>query len=162
MSEEMPMPQPTEEHTMLTATAGTWNVDCSYFMDPSGEPMKTKAKETVETVGQFWTTSKFESDFMGMPFVGSATLGYDTHDNKFVGTWIDCMSTVLFNYEGQYDAATKQLNMKGRGMMPPFGGVCDYRMSMTFGDGDGHQFDMYVTPPGAPEMQMFHYEYTRA
>ena len=69
MSDPM-MPGPTDEHRLLLEHVGTWKVACTYYMDPSQPPMEVEAKETVEAVGGFWTVSKFESEFMGMPFVG--------------------------------------------------------------------------------------------
>jgi len=159
---ESPFPTPLEHHQMLLSHVGTWDVQCTYYMDPSQPPMEAKAKETVEAVGQFWTVSKFESDFMGMPFVGRATLGYDTNAEQFVGTWIDGMSTVIFHYVGQFDADKKVLDMSGEAFMPHFQGECKFRSVIYFADDDKHQFEMFVTPPGAPEMKMFRYEYSRA
>ena len=44
---------------------------------------------------------------MGAPFVGRATLGYEPHTGKYVSTWIDSMSPVLFmltrQAEGRHD-----------------------------------------------------------
>ncbi len=56
-SDAPPMPQPTAEHKKLTEHVGNWEVDCTFFMDPSQPPMKTKAKETVKMFGNFFTTS---------------------------------------------------------------------------------------------------------
>jgi hypothetical protein len=154
--------EPGDEHGMLQRHLGTWNVDCTYFMDPSQPPMKVQAKETVEGVGPFWTVSRFESDMMGMAFVGRATLGYDSVKKKWVGTWIDSMSPVMFPYEGSFDASSGVLEMSGRGHMAHFGGDVDYRMTQHFRNDDTHDFHMYVTIPGGPEVKMFSYEYTRA
>ena len=63
----------------------------------------------------FWTVSLFESEFMGMPFRGRSTLGYDPQKKKWVGTWVDSMSPSMFVMEGGYDAAGKVLTMHCRG-----------------------------------------------
>ncbi len=163
MSEqEFTLPTPTDEHRLLLEQVGKWNVQCTYYMDPSQPPMEATAVETIEAVGQFWTVSKFESEFTGTPFVGRATLGYDTHAKQWVGTWIDCMSTVMFSYRGAYSADTKVLDMRGEGFMALYGGVCPFRSTIEWlADGE-HRFEMFVTPPGADEHKMFTYRYTRA
>ena len=86
-----PMPQPTAEHKNLEEYAGNWKVACKFYMDPSQPPMETNATEKIELVGDFWTVSRFESNMMGAPFVGSALLGYEPHTGKFVSTWVDSM-----------------------------------------------------------------------
>lgn len=155
-----PLPEPTPEHELLQRTVGAWNVKCTYFMvDP---PLENEARETVEPVGPFWTVSRFEAEMMGTPFVGRATCGYDPFEQRFVGTWVDSMLPVLYPYDGTYDEGTRTLAMKGRGNMPQFGGVCDYRMVQQFAAEGHHTFDMYVTMPDGNEVQLFHYVYERA
>ncbi len=94
------MPEAAPEHGWIQESAGTWNVKCTYYMDPTQPPMECTARETIEAVGQFWTVSTFEADFMGMPFQGRCTLGYTPAKERFVGTWIDSMSQHMFVMEG--------------------------------------------------------------
>lgn len=94
-------PQPTAEHQRITAMAGKWNVQCTFYMDPSAPPMECAAVEEFEAVGPFWVVSKYQADFMGSPFVGRSTLGYDIHRKCWVSTWVDCMSPVMFSFTGQ-------------------------------------------------------------
>jgi hypothetical protein len=44
----MQMPQPTDEHRRLEEHCGVWDVDCTFYMDPSQPPMKMQGKETFE------------------------------------------------------------------------------------------------------------------
>jgi len=77
MSEEMEFPKPAAEHNKLREHAGVWKVHSTFYMDPNPAtpPMEVQAKETIEMFGGFWTRSVYESDFMGQPFQGQATLG---------------------------------------------------------------------------------------
>ena len=159
-SQDCQMPQPTAEHGLLMEMVGTWNVDCSYFMGP-GEPMRTQAQETIEPVGGFWTVSLFESLFMGAPFAGRATMGYDPQKGKWVGTWIDSMMPHMFVMEGDMDPETHVLTMHCEGPSMT-GGTAPYRSVSTPLPDGRRQFDMYMTPPGSDEIRMFHYVYTRA
>jgi hypothetical protein len=70
-------PQPTQEHTKLQELAGTWNVDCEFYMDPSQPPMQVQGKETVEAFGQFWIQSVFECEMFGAPFRGGVIGGVE-------------------------------------------------------------------------------------
>ncbi len=160
MSENCEMPQPTEQHRLVLGGVGTWNVDCTYWMGP--QEMKCRAKETVEAVGGFWTVSRFESDFMGMPFVGRCTLGWDGMANEFVGVWVDSMSPHMFAMRGTFDAAKHVLTMKARGPNMQTGEMTDFRMVTTFRDADHFAFDMFMALPGADDVHVFHYEYERA
>ena len=155
-------PGPGPEHQTLKEAVGTWNVDCTFYMDPSQPPMVCEAKETIEMLGEFFTVSLFEADFGGMDFKGRATLGFDPERKKFTGTWIDSMSPHMFPYEGDYDAATKTLEMSGQGYMCQFGGNTPYRMTEKALDGGGREFEMFATPAGMPEIKLFTYVYSRA
>lgn len=155
-----PMPQPTKEHAALKEKAGTWNVACKFYMDPSQPPMEVEAKETMELVGDFWTLSKYEADMMGMPFVGRATLGYEPHSQKWVSTWIDSMSPVLFHFTGQMEGDV--LVMKGEGWNCHVDAMSMYRTTEKRISADEFEFEMFVTMPDGNEMKMMSMRYTRA
>ncbi len=156
-------PQPTAEHARLKESAGTWSVDCTFFMDPSGEPMQNTATEVVEMVGDFWTVSRFTCDFMGMPFEGRATLGYDPASGKWISSWIDSMSTFLFKFDGGYDAEGKVLTMTGKGPFPGSGSpdLTDFRTTEEQVDPDTRKFEMFITMPDGTENKMMSYVYSR-
>ena len=100
MNQECEMPQPTPEHDLIIKNAGVWDVKCRFFMAPDAPPLEADGVDTVTTVGAFWAVSRFESDFMGMPFCGASQFGYLTAEKCFVSTWVDSMSTFLFVMKG--------------------------------------------------------------
>jgi hypothetical protein len=103
--------QPTDEHKMLVKAVGDW--EGKLVMEVPGAPAQEfPTKETIVAIGSLWTQSKFECDFMGKPFVGSGTTGYDPAKKKFVGTWIDSMTTEMSVMEGEMDPKTKALVMR--------------------------------------------------
>ena len=160
MSEEMQMPQPTAEHNALREHAGTWNVHCTFYMDPSQPPMEVEARETVEMFGDFWTKSTFEADMFGKPFKGSATLGYDPHKKEYVSTWVDNMSPALFSLTGNFEDDV--LVKRGRAF------DCNMQMEANFRTTEKHEspnkrvFEMFVEVPDGSEMKVFTHVYTRA
>lgn len=105
------MPQPNEYHKALVAAAGEWEGTLTSYMMP-GQPMQVPAKETISAIGAFWTQSRFTCEFMGMPYLGTGCVGYDTTKNKVVGTWIDNMSSYLAVMEGEIDLATGKSVMR--------------------------------------------------
>lgn len=141
------MPQPTEEHRMLLKGVGEWEgVLRSYMPGTPEEP--APATETVEAIGEFWIQTRFECEFMGMPYVGSGCVGYDPVQERFVGTWIDNFSTHLAVMEGRVDPESGLLVMEWEAPMTPGGPMVPHRYEaehmtkgnrMTFymGEGDG-------------------------
>ncbi|MEE9391743.1 MAG: DUF1579 family protein [Planctomycetota bacterium] len=107
--QEMPMPQ--KEHKEILKSVGNWEGTLTSFM-PGAPSEPVAAKETVVAVGGFWTQSRFECEFGGVPYVGTGCVGYDPAKKKYLGTWIDSMSTALAIMEGDYDPKTKLHTMR--------------------------------------------------
>lgn len=157
------VPQPSDAHRFVQEAVGTWKVACTYYMDPTQPPMECEATDTIEAVGPFWTVSRFVCPLPdNNELVGKATLGYDPNKGKYVGFWIDSCTTTPFYYEGDYDADSKTLAMSGSGYFPMFQAECPYRMTNRENDDGTRTFEMFVTMPGAPEMKLFTYVYSRA
>jgi Protein of unknown function (DUF1579) len=116
------LPQPQKEHRWLQQLAGEWEAEVSMYMEPGQPPQKSKATESVRTVGGFWTVAEEKGQFMGAPFNAFMTLGYDTDKEKFVATWVDSMASNLWKYEGTLDAAGKVLTLESEGRCPQLGG----------------------------------------
>jgi hypothetical protein len=142
-------PQPTPHHAMLLANVGTW--EGTLTMSMAGmDAAPIPATETIEGVGPFWTQSRFECDFMG-PFVGTGCSGYDTKKEKFVGTWIDSMSSNLTVMEGDYNAETKTLTMNYEAPDMMGGAIVPHRIETVFGD-DTYTSHFYMgAGPDVPE-----------
>lgn len=155
-----PMPQPTSEHESLREAAGTWKVACTFYMEPGQPPMECQATETVEMVGGFWTVSKYETEFMGMPFIGRATLGYEPHNDRWVSTWIDSMAPHLFYMTGKQEGDT--LTLTGDNWNCMINAVTPYRMTDKRISADEHVFEMFCTMPDGNEVKMMTHHYTRA
>jgi hypothetical protein len=156
------MPKPGPEHAKLKAVAGTWDVECTYFMAPDQPPMQTKARETVTMLGEFWSIGRFESNMMGMPFIGVATVGYDPARGKWVASWVDTFTPNFFAFEGDYDAAGRVLEMSGPGGDMMGGGMINYRTTEEMLDADTRKFEMFRETPGGGWAKIFSYVYRRA
>jgi len=155
-----PMPQPTAEHRLLKEHAGKWKVACKFYMDPSQPPMEVQATETIEMVGEFWTVSKYECDFMGAPFVGRATMGYEPHAQRWVSTWVDAMSPVLFHFTGKQVGDT--ITMEGDAFSCMTNSVLRHRTTEKHLGKDERIFEMFARMPDGKEIKMMTSHYRRA
>jgi hypothetical protein len=155
-----PMPQPTAEHRLLKEHAGSWKIACKFYMEPGKPPMETNAKETVEMVGEFWTVSKFETEMMGAPFVGRATLGFEPHSGKFVSTWIDSMTPTLCSLSGKQKGDT--ITLEGEFLSMATNTVLKHRTTEKRVSKDERIFEMFCTMPDGKEFKMMTNHYKRA
>ncbi|WP_250846988.1 DUF1579 domain-containing protein [Aquisphaera insulae] len=164
-ADDPPFPKPTAEHKILAADEGTWDATIkSYEAGPESAPTVTKGVE-VNTVitGGLWIVSTFKGDFAGLAFEGRGQYGYDPIKKKYVGTWIDSMSTSVIVLEGTYDAGTKTLSFTGDGVCPVDNTKMVMRMVTTAKDEGTRHFVMYATGTitGGKEAKMMEVEYTK-
>jgi len=152
-----PMPQPGPEHEMLKKDVGTWDATVEFFMGPGAPPAVSKGTEVVTMLGGFWQITEFKSEMMGQPFEGRGTTGYDPAKKKYVGTWVDTMSTGVALAEGTYDPATKTMTgwMESR---DPSGAVVKMKETTEWKDADSRVFTMYAPDGQSVSMRI---TYTR-
>lgn len=132
-AQDMEMPMPTDHHRMLHDAVGEWTGTLTMTMPGMpNEPMA--CSESVSKFGEFWITTEFRSDFMGMPYRGRAVQGYDVQRGKYVGTWIDTMSGFLNIMEGEYNPATGETIMEWEA--PDMTGQMAVHRSVTVKEGD--------------------------
>ena len=135
-------PKPGPEHEKLKEMVGTW--DC--VMDIGGQ--KSKATATYKLIcGGMWVASDFEGDFGGMKFQGHGLDGYDQNKKKYVGVWVDSMSSAPMHMEGNYEEGGKLLVMTGesvgaQGQPEKFKGTTEMKNK------DHVIFKMYMIQPG--------------
>ena len=135
------MPEPTKEHAWLHQAVGEWDTEGEASMGPDGPKITCKGRETVRAVGKFWTVTENKMTVMEMPMTGIMTLGYDPEKKKYVGTWVDSMTSHLWHYTGTVDAAGKRLTLEAEGpSMAAPGKLAKYRETIEFTDKDHKVF----------------------
>lgn len=130
------MPQPTKEHEWLKKFAGEWETATEINMEPGKPPMKATGNETVKMVGGFWVVGENKGEMMGQPFTGIMTVGYDPEKKKYVGTWVDSNTSMLWQYVGTVDAGGKVLTLESEGFCPMEGKVCQFKDTIEFKSDD--------------------------
>lgn len=117
---EMQLPPPGEEHEWLQKFVGDWDLDIEMLGAPDQPPMKSRGRDQSRMIGGFWLVSEGRND--AFPYVCRLTLGFDPELKKYVGTWIDSMSSYLWHYVGSVDASGRILTLETEGPFPPMPG----------------------------------------
>ena len=113
------MPKPQKEHEWLKQLEGEWTSDVKASGPPGQPGFESKGTETVRSIGGFWIVAENNGDMMGTPFTGILTLGYDTNKNKYIGSWIDSMTSYMWTYEGTVEGNKLTLSTEGPSQMNP-------------------------------------------
>jgi hypothetical protein len=156
--------KPLPEHKVLTADEGTWDATIRTFEGgPDAEPSVTKGTEVNEVLpGGLWVLSKFEGDFGGMKFHGRGQFGYDPVKKKYVGTWLDSISTVLSVLEGEYDDRTRTMTFVGDGYDPVQKAKFTQKMVTKTKDDGSRVFTLSMKYEGQPaEVKFMEITYTK-
>jgi hypothetical protein len=153
-------PTPGPEHKVLAMEAGTWDAAVEMFI-PGAPPMVSKGTE-VNTIGcgGLCLITDFKGDFGGMPFHGHGTSTWDPAKKKYVGTWIDSMSTGLALSEGTHDAAAKTMTSTMEGP-DPTGKITKSKTIVEYKDASTRVMSMFTTGPDGKDVPTMKISYTK-
>lgn len=148
MAAWMKYAQPGEGHRFLEKLTGTWNASAKFWMKPGEPPMESTGTIVNEMVleGRF-LKSQYTSEFAGAPFQGLALDGFDNQKQKFVGMWIDSMSTAMFVFEGTCDEDAKVRTMIAEYVDPATGQPAKMKGVTTWVGKDEHRYESWNTGP---------------
>jgi hypothetical protein len=153
--------QPAEEHKLLQKQVGKWNLSVKTWPAP-GAPAneETGTAETKSLLGDRYVQMNFSSNMMGKPFTGIATTGYDKAKKKFVGTWIDSMSTGMMLTEGKADPAGKVITSQAVTTDPVTGKASKMKIVSKM-ESDDKIVDEFYERKGGKETKTMEITYTR-
>lgn len=152
-----------EPHKMLAKSSGTWTGDVTMWMADGAPPIKstTTAVNTMIFNG-LYQQSKHTGNMMGMPFEGMSTVAYDNTEKQYVSTWIDNMGSGIMVMRGNWDDATKSINLSGKMKNPANGLECSEREVFKIVDDNNQILEMYgPDPKTGKEFKMMEIKYTR-
>ena len=157
-AEEQPQfAKPGPEHAELKKLEGTW--DAVMKMAEAPEPMPGVSIYKMECDGM-WLASDFKMDVPGFKFTGKGLDGYDQNKKKYVGIWVDSMSSAPMVMEGTHDEATNTTTMTGEG--PGHDGKLQKFKTVTkVADDDHMHFEMFMVGDDGKETSAFTIDYTR-
>ncbi len=152
---------PGPAHELIAKTAGTWKVVMKSWMDPASSPMVSEGVEVGEMIfGGRYLKSSFKGETFGGAFEGLGLLGYDNLKQKYVGIWLDSMSTGMMDYEGDYDPAARALVCHGDFVDAATGETRTAKLVTRFLD-DHHVFEMWGPGPTGEMVKWMEMTYTR-
>lgn len=107
---------PGDAHKKLEGMVGTWDAEVKMWMSgPKGEPTISKGTSVNKLVlGGRYVEQDFTSEMMNQPFSGVGYTGYDNFNKKYVGFWIDNMSTGMSTMDGHLEKDGQTYLMWGK------------------------------------------------
>lgn len=141
---------PKAPHRLLDPFVGTWNAVVKMYMDPSMPP-----EESIGRMATSWILNgryleqRYEGDFGGQPFSGLSIWGYDNAAGKYVGTWIDSMSTTIAWNEGTVSADGKTFTLSMTATDPMTGLASKGEEVLTIDSPNQNTMTMYELRDGA-------------
>jgi hypothetical protein len=96
---------------------------------------------------------------MGMPFEGIGYTGYDNVQRKYVGSWMDVMSTGMMTSVGAGQPSRMSFKSRMHDAVSKKEIVVDTILRVQ--DRDHHSFEMWAPAPGGKRFRTMLVEYTR-
>jgi hypothetical protein len=149
------LPKPGPEHELFKDFEGTWDAKVKFGTQES----KGTAVYKLEC-GGMWLACEFNGEFGGQKFQGRGIDGYDADKKKYVGIWVDSMTTSPMISEGTYDPKTKTLTYRSEGKGPD-GKPMKIRSSTVIKDKDHHEHQMFSTGEDGKEQLIMTIQYER-
>ena len=104
--------KPLKPQQLLARNAGTWDCDIKLFLKgPEAPPKNYKGIEDNKLVsgGKFLQTSFKYPMGPRRDFEGHSLIGYDPRSKRYVGTWVDTMTSAPSQVSEEYDEASTTL-----------------------------------------------------
>ncbi|MEX2186004.1 MAG: DUF1579 domain-containing protein [Pirellulales bacterium] len=154
LSQAQELPKPGQEHEKLKKLEGAWDA----VLESQGQ--KHKATATYKSIcGGMWMASDFQGDLGGIAYSGHGLDGYDQQKKKYVGVWVQSMSSAPMHYEG---------NLDDKDVLVMTGTACDlegkpeqFKNTTAWKDDDHFSFKMYMVDAEGKEQLAFTIEYAR-
>ncbi len=146
MAAWMKYAQPSGGHKYLHKLAGTWDAHATFWMQPGALPTESKGTSVNEVImGGRYLKTDYTSEFMGSPFQGMALDGFDNQKQRFVGLWIDTMSTLMMVFEGTVDEAAAVRTMTAEYTDAMTGKPAKMKGVTTVVNEDEHRYEAWTT-----------------
>jgi hypothetical protein len=154
--------QPGPQHKALAAMAGSWTFTCKFWMEPGKDPMESKGTaERKMILGDRFLQEEVTSEMFGKPFLGRGLTGYDNVQQKYVGTWIDSLSTGISHSVGTADKSGKVLTFEREDYDPVAKTKVKGRDVVRLLGDDGQVMEMYKVLPGGKEVKVMEIKFVR-
>jgi hypothetical protein len=162
MAAWMETANPSTEHEFLKKLVGTWKSNVKMWMQPGAPPVESTGTMTNEMIlgGRFLRSSYAGGSPMGGEFGGLAIDGFNRIEKKYVGIWIDTMSTSMMFFEGTAEGNVRTSLCK---FTDPRCASILMKAVTTIVNDNEHCYESFAQPEGATEfVKNMEITYTRA
>ena len=92
------------EHDRLTALAGTWDLEMTFWFQPGTQGVTTKATSTIRPLlGGLFIEEKIDGVLNGAPFTTLSWTGFNTSTREYEATRIASTNTIRITENGAWD-----------------------------------------------------------
>ena len=153
---------PGENHKMLASENGKWDESMIMKMDPDApEEKMTMSCVNKMILGGRYQQSIHTGTYMGKPFEGISTVGYNNASGEYNQTWTDNMATGIMYMTGKYDEATKTINFTGDCVDPMTKKPKKIRQTYQIVDNDTRKMESFDIGPDGKEYKSMEITMTR-
>jgi hypothetical protein len=105
------------EHAELAKCIGSWDVAFTYWPKEGAPPVSSSGRSLFTPIfnGRY-IREDYTGEFMGKPFSGIGTLGFDRAAGYYVSTWIDNVGTGIMHATAMPGPITDDLTFEGLGI----------------------------------------------
>ena len=152
MEAMMKLASPGDGHKELGKMVGEWTYSSKMWMVPDQPPAESNGTMHAEWIlGGRFIHSVWKGEFMGMPFEGHGTDGYDNVSKQYVSSWVDNMGTGILHSTGTCDAAKKTCTSSGEMIDPMTNSKVTTRGVSTWTDDNTFTLEMYAKDASGKE-----------
>ena len=152
--ESMKLAQPAPQHKILSDLTGKFTQKIKFNMAPGQSMEGDGAGETTSIIGGRFIQIKSVGKLMGMETEVMTIMGYDRRKDKYTLFSIDGMGTYSVSAEGDYDAATKIMTLKGTEDDPKSNMKMDFKFVFDLSKDKTTKMDIIFINPDGSENKM--------
>lgn len=152
--------QSDPEHARLTAMAGIWNIEVTFWLRPGGPPLTSTGVSTIQPLfGGLFIEEKIEGALNGTPFTTLAWTGFNAGTHQYEATRIASTNTIRIAETGSYDESKKQFELKADYLLA--GDTWHQRTVIQPTSADTMMAASYLSFGTVPEWKSVEIKYTR-
>jgi hypothetical protein len=150
------------QHKLLESMAGSWTYTSKMWLEPGKDPVESKgtAERKMILDGRY-LADHVQGEMFGKEFRGYGLTGYDNNQQKYVGVWVDGMSTGIAQSVGTADESGKVITFTREDYDPVEKAKVKSRDVTRVLSDDKHVMEMYKVLPDGKEVKMMEITFTR-
>jgi hypothetical protein len=158
--QETRTPARDPDHARLTAMAGTWDVEMTFWFQPGRPGVTTKATSTIRPLFDgLFIEEKIEGTLNGSPFTTLAWTGYNPNTHQYEATRIATTNPARIVESGSYDPKTQRFELKAEYLLA--GDTWHQRTVIDAVSTSGMAAASYLSFGKVPEWKAVELKYTR-